>query len=267
MVKQTRILPKVNVETFSKHKLDVPHRDAEQALAQLRARVEHIDTFSIGRYFWFIADTTSFTHLHAGGALEEMLPLQFHEFVNAPAQVLFQHMHPEDGEKMFAFSKYYAMHCGRLAEDERKHIRTSIFIRLKNKQGEFYWALIQYLDAVFNEVGQLVYILTLVTDVSHVKQGGVASMTLLDLRDNTSRMFLCFNGEARESNLQELPKISTREREVLKLLTKGLSSKQISDALSISQKTVDNHRQSLLRKTGSKSTAEVVAFAMDYGLM
>ncbi|HRJ31030.1 MAG TPA: LuxR C-terminal-related transcriptional regulator [Cyclobacteriaceae bacterium] len=267
MAKQTNILPKVTAEAFSRMQPDAPHPYADQVLAQLRARVDHIDTFSIGRYFWFIADTVSFTHVEAGGALEEMLPLQLHEFVNAPAQVLFQHIHPEDGEKMFAFSKYYAMHCSNLLEDERKHIRTSIFIRLKNKQGEFYWALIQYLDAVFNEAGQLVYMLTLVTDVSHVKQGGVASMTLLDLRDSTSRMYLCFNGEAKESTYQELPKISTREREVLKLLTKGLSSKQISDALSISQKTVDNHRQSLLRKTGSKSTAEVVAFAMDYGLM
>ncbi|MBX2964155.1 MAG: hypothetical protein KF687_16710 [Cyclobacteriaceae bacterium] len=199
MVKQTRILPKVNVELFSRQKPNAPHPDADHLLAQLRARIEHIHTFSIGRYFWFIADTTSFTHADAGGALEEMLPLQLHEFVNAPAQVLFQHMHPEDAEKMFAFSKYYAMHCSNLLEDERKHIRTSIFIRLKNKQGEFYWALIQYLDAVFNEAGQLLYMLTLVTDVSHVKQGGVASMTLLDLRDNTSRMFFSFNGEAKES--------------------------------------------------------------------
>lgn len=267
MVKQTRILPKVNAEAFSKHKSDVPYPDSALAIARLRARVEHIDTFSIGRYFWFIADTTTFTHIDAGGALEDMLPLKRHEFVDAPAQVLFQHTHPEDVEKMFAFSHHYAVHCSTLSEDERKHIRTSIFVRLRNKHGEFYWALVQYLDAVFNEAGKLSYMLTLVTDVSHVKQGGVASMTLLDLRDNTSRIFFSLNGEAKESEHLELPKISTREREVLVLLTKGFSSKQISDALSISQKTVDNHRQSLLRKTGSKSTAEVVAFVMDHGLL
>ncbi len=180
---------------------------------------------------------------------------------------MFQQAHPEDLEKMMAFSQYYAVHCATLPVEERQHIRSSIFIRLKNKQGEFYWALIQYLDAVFNEEGQVLYMLTLVTDVSHVKQGGVASMTLLDLRDNTSRMFLCLNGEAKESAYETLQPLTAREQEVLKLLTKGLSSKQIAHALGIAQKTVDNHRQSLLRKTKSKSTAEVISFAMEHGLL
>jgi len=267
MAKQTRILPKVSAEAFANQLPDTPHSDAAQIVAQLRTRIDHISTFSIGRYFWFIADTTSYTHVDAGGSLEEMLPLKTHEFIDASAHVLFQQVHLEDLEKMLAFSQHYAAYCASLQEDERQHIRSSIFLRLKNKQGEFYWALIQYLHVVFNEAGQVLYMLTLVTDVSHVKQGGVASMTLLDLRDNTSRMFVCLNGEAKETALKELPKISAREYEVIKLLAKGFSSKQISDALGIAQKTVDNHRQSLLRKTRSKSTAEVIAFVMEYGLL
>lgn len=267
MVKQTKILSKIDPEAFSNERPSSSHLHAESALLQFRDRINQINTFSIGRYFWFVADTTSFTHLQAGGAIEEMLPLQLNDFVNAPAQVLFQHAHPEDLDKMLAFSKYYEAHCGILPENERGHIRSSIFIRLKNKKAEYYWALVQYLDAIFNASGELLYMLTLITDISHLKQGGVASMTLLDLRDNTSRMFLCLNGEAKESKLQELPKISEREVGVLKLLAKGNSSKQISNALGIAQKTVDHHRQNLLRKTGCKSTAELIAFAIEYGLM
>lgn len=53
--------------------------------------------------------------------------------------------------------------------------------------------------------------------------------------------------------------LSIREMEVLKLLTKGKSSKDIADLLYVSKNTVDTHRRKILEKTGAKSTAELIA--------
>ena len=56
------------------------------------------------------------------------------------------------------------------------------------------------------------------------------------------------------SHLQDL---TPREREVLELLVQGQQSKQIAHALGISRRTVDVHRSSLIRKTGTRSLADL----------
>jgi len=65
---------------------------------------------------------------------------------------------------------------------------------------------------------------------------------------------------------EQLAQLSAREREVLSLIVKELTSEEIGEKLFISKKTVDNHRQNLLEKTGCKSTVGLVKFAIKNGL-
>jgi DNA-binding NarL/FixJ family response regulator len=58
-----------------------------------------------------------------------------------------------------------------------------------------------------------------------------------------------------------------REFEVLKLLTIGATSQQISDQLSISRRTVDTHRRNLFQKARVKNSAGLVNFAFENGLV
>ncbi len=65
---------------------------------------------------------------------------------------------------------------------------------------------------------------------------------------------------------EQLQHLSVREKEVLSLIVKEFTSEEIADKLFISKKTVDNHRQNLLEKTGCKSTVGLVKFAIKLGL-
>lgn len=56
--------------------------------------------------------------------------------------------------------------------------------------------------------------------------------------------------------------LSDREQEVLDLVAKGLSSKEIAERLSIAVNTVNTHRKSITRKTGIKSVAGLAVYAM-----
>lgn len=58
-----------------------------------------------------------------------------------------------------------------------------------------------------------------------------------------------------------------REREVLALLSDGLSNIQIGDRLHLSSRTVEKHVSSLLRKTETNNRAELVRFAMEHHLV
>lgn len=60
----------------------------------------------------------------------------------------------------------------------------------------------------------------------------------------------------------EMP-LTEREKEVLHLILKEHSNKEIAEILFISVRTVDAHKRNLLDKTGSKNVAGLVLYAID----
>ncbi len=76
------------------------------------------------------------------------------------------------------------------------------------------------------------------------------------------------DGQITELNKQDNNKIlSVREKQVLHLIDKGLSSKGISDILSISINTVSRHRQEILSKLHVKNSIEACRVARDLKLI
>jgi DNA-binding NarL/FixJ family response regulator len=53
-----------------------------------------------------------------------------------------------------------------------------------------------------------------------------------------------------------------REKEVLELTCRGFTTNEIADKLFLSDRTVEKHRASLLEKTGSKNTVNLILFAI-----
>lgn len=56
--------------------------------------------------------------------------------------------------------------------------------------------------------------------------------------------------------------LTSREREVLKLVAEGLGNKQVAHHLNLSIKTVEKHRASLMRKLGLRNVAMLAAYAI-----
>ncbi|MEZ4825123.1 MAG: response regulator transcription factor [Bacteroidia bacterium] len=59
-----------------------------------------------------------------------------------------------------------------------------------------------------------------------------------------------------------LPRMTSREKEVLHLIAEGMTNGEISEKLFISPLTVDSHRKNLLTKFSARNTAALVKFAM-----
>jgi DNA-binding NarL/FixJ family response regulator len=59
--------------------------------------------------------------------------------------------------------------------------------------------------------------------------------------------------------------LSTREREVLKLIAEGKSSREIAEILYISVRTVDHHRANIMDKLKLRKTADIVKYAIQKG--
>lgn len=57
--------------------------------------------------------------------------------------------------------------------------------------------------------------------------------------------------------------LSAREREVLEMIAKGLTTKHIADALGLSPRTVESHRAAIAAKAGTSSTAELTRYWLE----
>lgn len=61
--------------------------------------------------------------------------------------------------------------------------------------------------------------------------------------------------------------ISRRERQVLEMAANGMSNKDMANAMSLSVKTVENHRHSLMKKLGARNAADLAREAYRRGLL
>ena len=62
------------------------------------------------------------------------------------------------------------------------------------------------------------------------------------------------------------PELTARETEVLRMVAKGMSYKQIADRLVLSHRTVQNHVQNTLRKLQLHNRVELTRYAIEQGL-
>ena len=63
-----------------------------------------------------------------------------------------------------------------------------------------------------------------------------------------------------------VPALTERETEVLRLVAKGLTAKQIGERLVVSHRTVESHVQNTLRKLQLNNRAQLVRYAIEKGL-
>jgi DNA-binding NarL/FixJ family response regulator len=64
-----------------------------------------------------------------------------------------------------------------------------------------------------------------------------------------------------------LPALTKREKEILQLISEGLTNHQIAEKLFISPLTVDSHRKNLLTKLNVNNTASLIKLAVQNGLI
>jgi len=81
---------------------------------------------------------------------------------------------------------------------------------------------------------------------------------------------IIINSVTNHSNEKEqtvIPKLSRREKEVLRLIMYECTTQEIAEKLFISFGTVETHRRNMLIKTGARNTVGLVKMALDYDLL
>ncbi len=87
------------------------------------------------------------------------------------------------------------------------------------------------------------------------------------LSDDITEMIIKGYLDPKETEAESYTELSEREMEILKLYAEGKSTREISEKLFISVKTVGTHKQHILEKLGLKNNADMVKYAIKEGLI
>lgn len=230
--------------------------------------IDSIPNFALGEYYWQIFyNSQPFPKIvMADGAVNKLTPsATAQELCGLSVEEFFSYYHQEDLMCILSFlSKIFRI----IIDDKpsnRKNYNITMFARIRNGEGEYLWNSLQYPALYFDENDQFLYGMALYTNINHLmKADAEPVMTVLYADQPNNQKLMQYSLSNIDGIQKNYPNVSPREREIIILLGKGNSSKQIADILGITKNTVDNHRQRLLKKFDVKSSSELVVKAMIY---
>ncbi|MBW8687130.1 response regulator [Chitinophaga rhizophila] len=108
----------------------------------------------------------------------------------------------------------------------------------------------------------------------YIQKNALSEMIVAAIRDVLKGgIYVCYQSreilrrQSGNGGLTQLPKMTRREKEILKLAAEGLTIAQIAEQLFISPHTVESHRKNLMDKFEVNSVAAAIKLAGQYGFL
>lgn len=173
---------------------------------------------------------------------------------------LISHMHPDDRETFELTQKNLLEYMFSLPKDTMVNYKHIYEFRVMNADGKCIRIISQHHVLETDEYGNPWLILGVI-DISPEQSSDVhLKLRLVNFKTNEVIPFPI-------SMKTQGAFLSSREKEVLGMIKSGFQSKEISDKLSISIHTVNNHRKKILKKMNVDNAVEAINFARKLGLL
>lgn len=200
----------------------------------------------------FLLDVKSNTYLYLSANIDAMLGYSASDLQKSELTANAVLIHAEDSFQIDLFTTKLFKRLKKIPLQKLSDYTLHREYRLLRKDGSSIGLLEQSKVVESNSSGEVITLFGQLTDVSILKKkhGPAAYLT-----STGNQEVIDFTPKKSSAIL------SNRELQVMELLSKGLSSKQIAHMLSISYYTVGKHRQKMLAKTHSKNSSELIHFA------
>jgi DNA-binding CsgD family transcriptional regulator len=144
---------------------------------------------------------------------------------------------------------------------EKKGYKLVYDFRIKNTVGIFMRFLHQISVLEQDRYGKT-WLLLIVTDlISEKALESKPQRRMINI--DTGKLYLFQDDDEFHTNTL----LTNRENQILRLISQGLDSKDISEQLFISVNTVNNHRQKILHKTKTENTSQALFYAKSIGII
>jgi len=169
-------------------------------------------------------------------------------------------IHPDDLIVLGKTQRKLMEYIKTVTIDKRKDYKHIYECRAKNAEGNYIRFIVQQQILELDENGNP-WLLFGVFDISpNTSPLEHAKVRVINYKTGE---IVPFSIVERESDI----KLSDREKEILKMASVGMLSKEISDKLFISIHTVNKHRQNIMQKMNTNNVIEAINYARKLGLL
>ncbi|MCB0807270.1 MAG: PAS domain-containing protein [Bacteroidales bacterium] len=219
--------------------------------------------FNVGPYFILLGNVKTWETLYISEGVEKITGYTIDDAISLGPQFLVNFTHPEDYPVAMETNSQAVVKLYDTDPDERKFLSCLFYHRGVHRNGHEMNIMQQIVPVKFDLQGNPYIFAILITDISHLQMPRIPKTVLIDHKRNDYQLI-----EPGKPFIEGVKlKISRKEKEVLKLLSEGLTTKEIAAKLGITFHTAATYRKRLRTKTGVKNTTELVNFALLQSLL
>lgn len=222
----------------------------------IRVHKKLLDIFQVGDYYYFI--------LNVRKSLFELVSPEASKVLGYPAEMIdlpffVSLIHPEDLPYFLNFESAVESFFSNISGERLFKYKVQYDYRVKKADGSYIRVLNQIIIIHHDMDDVRTFVVN--TDITHLKKEPTPIISFVGLEGEPSYM----NVDVKDIFKTTKYLFTRREKDILRSLAKGMSSTEISETLNISKHTVDVHRKNMLKKTGAKSTSEIIGIAFNNG--
>ncbi|MCA0899926.1 MULTISPECIES: LuxR C-terminal-related transcriptional regulator [Microbulbifer] len=240
---------------FAKGKTDLSRVPVDELVGRV---------FSNGPHYHYVFDLFDQELVYVSPLVEQVHDLKIGDMT---FQSILDQIHPEDMD-FVASAEATAIRLlqERIGMDKVTSYKVSYCFRFRAKGGEYRLFNHQSLVLDTDSHGRISKALNVHTDISHLTTKNNYRLSLIGMDGEPSFINLEVDNysKAEQSNR---PSFTERELSVIRLVSKGLTSAQIGEALSLSEYTIKNHRKRILKKAGCQNMSQLLANCVGEGVI
>lgn len=234
---------------------DIDHTVWEQDKSMLHrlSKISHSCTF--------VVDVYKCCYTYASSNFVDLLGYDSHkiETLEKQGDYLESRIHPDDRAQLAALQITLSQFIYSLPFEQRNEYSNIYSFRILNARQQYIRVTSRHQVLEQDRNGKAWLVIGNMDISPDQKHSETVDCTVLNLK----------NGEFFSPSSLFIPStnLTHREIEILRLIQKGLLSKEIADKLCISIHTVNIHRQNLLRKLGVQNSIEAIRLGQETGLL
>ena len=229
---------------------------------QPKMAIDHfMDMMSVGSCYYYIINVGDYSLQQVS---ERALGIHGLKDYPHTLQQIIDLIHPDDVDFVLRAEEATLIKMNEIGFEHQLHLKTSYCFRMRVADGSYHLFHHQAIHLSKDDEGRLTTALNIHTDIQPITQTN--NYIVLVAGTGKRNDYCQIDLSVQHTNLS-IPKLSKREMEVLPLIAKGLSSKQIGEQLFISPETVRMHRKNLLRKTRTNGSAMLIKQCIEWGLI
>lgn len=223
-----------------------------------KAMLRHLSKMS--KSCTFVVDVYKCRYAYASSDFVDLLGYDSDKIATLERQgdYLESRIHPDDRSQLAALQVQLSRFIYSLPLEQRNNYSNIYSFRVLNARQQYTRVVSRQQVLEPDRKGKAWLIIGNMSISPDQKESDTVDCTVLNLK----------NGEMFSPSLSSCPTIclTQRETEILRLIRKGLLSKEIADILCISIHTVNIHRQNLLRKLEVQNSIEAIQKGIELGL-